>query len=293
VIDSATQMVGLVGWPLHHSVSPAMHNAAFATLGLNWCYVPLPAPPGEAEVAVRGLAALGFRGANVTVPHKRAALAVLDSIADNARDMGAVNTLVTGRREDGTPVLGGYNTDDKGFVAALRHAGLEPEDAGRAVLVGAGGAARAVAFGLLWSGMREVVVLNRDLGRAAALASELGSLHTWPGKLRSLPLSPETLVESARAADLLINATPAGMWPRADRSIWPSSVPIPAHLAVFDLVYNPPETQLLRQARESGAHPISGLEMLVQQGALSFEMWTGEPPPVDVMRRAAQDALRR
>jgi shikimate dehydrogenase len=293
VIDAATQLVGLVGWPLHHSVSPAMHNAAFAALGLNWCYVPLPTPPGAVEVALRGLAGLGFRGANVTVPHKSAAMAVVDSIADNARKIGAVNTVVTGCRADGTLLLGGYNTDDRGCVAALRHAGWEPEEGGRAVLVGAGGAARAVAFGLLWSGTREVVVLNRDPARADALTSELSCLHSWPGKLRSLPLSPETLVESARAADLLIHATPVGTWPRANGSIWPSSAPVPAHLAVFDLVYNPTETQLLRQARESGAHPIGGLEMLVRQGALSFEMWTGESPPVDVMRRAAQEALSR
>jgi shikimate dehydrogenase len=291
VIDSKTRLVGLIGWPIGHSVSPAMHNAAFEALGLNWCYVPLPVPPRQVEMALRGLTAMGFCGANVTVPHKRAVQPILDSIAYSAREIGAVNTLAISRQADGTSAIGGYNTDGEGFVAALRHGGFEPGDGGRAVVLGAGGAARAVVYGLLSSGLSEVVVLSRAQERAEALTSDLARLHSWPGTLRTLPLSTETLVESARAADLLVHATPVGAWPRADASIWPGGVPIPSHLAVFDLVYNPLETPLLRLARDSGAQPIFGLEMLVRQGALSFEIWTGQSPPLDVMRRAAQKAL--
>jgi len=292
-IDGHTQLVGLIGWPVAHSLSPAMHNAAFDALGLNWRYVPLPVPPGQVEAAVRGLAALGFRGANVTTPHKQAVMPVLDSIAPNARALGAVNTLVIGRGADKTPSIGGYNTDDKGFVGALRQGGFEPEDGGNGVVVGAGGAARAVIFGLLWSGTGEIVVLNRTLERAQALVSDLGRRHRWSSRLSALPLTPETLIESTHAADLLVNATTVGMWPHMEHSIWPPDVPIPTHLTVSDLVYNPLQTRLLEQAQRSGASAISGLEMLVQQGALAFEIWTGKPAPVEVMRNACERALQK
>jgi shikimate dehydrogenase len=294
--DGHTQLVGLIGWPVEHSLSPAMHNAAFDALGLNWRYVPLPVPPGQVKTAVRGLAALGFRGANVTVPHKQAVMPVLDSIVPNARALGAVNTLVIGRRADGTSTIGGYNTDDKGFVGALRQGGFEPEDGGNIVVVGAGGAARAVVFGLLWSGLGEIVVLNRTLERAQALISDLSYHPPFAARLRALPLTPETLVESARAADLLVNATTLGMWPHVEGSIWPADVPLPAHLTVFDLVYNPLETRLLRQARESGARAVDGLGMLVRQGAIAFEMWTGEGPVDEIailMRTACERVLER
>ena len=289
-IDGHTQLVGLIGWPVEHSLSPAMHNGAFAALGLNWRYVPLPVPPGQIEAAVKGLAALGFRGANVTVPHKQAVVPALDTIAPDARRLGAVNTIVVERSEDGEVTIGGYNTDARGFIAALREGGFDPQ--GRsAVVVGAGGAARAVVSGLLWSGSGGVTVLNRTPERAQALISDLGRRSEDASRLRALPLTPENLIASARAADLLVNATTVGMWPHMGGSIWPDTVSIPAHLTVFDLVYNPLETRLLRQARESGAHAVGGLGMLVRQGALTFEMWTGEPAPVEVMREACEQAL--
>ncbi len=291
--ENDIQLVGLIGWPVEHSVSPAMHNAAFEALGLRWRYILLPTLPGQVEATLAQLKAQDYRGANVTVPHKQAVMPALDSIAPNARALGAVNTLVISRRANRTPVLGGYNTDDKGFVSALRHGGFEPEEGGHSVIVGAGGAARAVVYGLLWSGIGEITVLNRTPERAQALVSDLGDLHEWPGSMCALPFTPKTLVEAGHTADLLVNATTVGMWPHADGSIWPEGVSIPAHLAVFDLVYNPQETRLLRQARESGAHPIGGLEMLVRQGALTFEMWTSEWPPIDVMRAAAQEALEQ
>jgi len=152
-------------------------------------------------------------------------------------------------------------------------------------------AARAVVSGLLWSGSGGVTVLNRTPERAQALVSDLGRRSEDASRLRALPLTPENLIASARAADLLVNATTVGMWPHVGGSIWPDTVPIPAHLTVFDLVYNPLETRLLRQARESGAHAVGGLGMLVRQGALAFEMWTGEPAPVEVMREACEQAL--
>ena len=291
-IDGHTQLVGLIGWPVEHSLSPVMHNVAFDALGLNWRYVPLPVPPGQVEAAVHGLAALGFRGANVTVPHKQAVMPALDSIAPNARALGAANTLVIGRSADGTPVIGGYNTDDKGFVGALRRGGFEPEDRG-SVVVGAGGAARAVVHGLLWLGTGEIVVLNRTLERAQALVSDLGRRPQEVSRLRALPLTPETLVESTRAADLLVNATTVGTWPHVDGSVWPGGVPIPAHLTAFDLVYNPLETRLLWQAQQSGARTIDGLGMLVRQGALAFGMWTNHGLAVSEIAALMRAACKR
>jgi shikimate dehydrogenase len=292
VIDGSTQLVGLIGWPVEHSLSPVMHNAAFQALGLPWCYLPLPVPPGQVEAAVRGLAALGFRGANVTVPHKHSVMPALSCVGPTARALGAVNTLVIGREADGTATVGGYNTDSKGFVGALRQGGFEPEDGGDAVVVGAGGAARAVVFALLWSGTGQIWVLNRTPEHAEALVADLSRHPGAAARLHALPLTPETLVESARAASLLVQATNVGMWPQIDGSIWPGGVPVPAHLTVFDLVYNPLETRLLRLARQSGARAIDGLGMLVRQGALAFDMWTNQGLDVDeiaaLMRAAAQ-----
>jgi len=290
-IDGHTQLIGLIGWPVEHSLSPLMHNAAFEDLGMNWRYLPLPVPPGQVETAVRGLAALGFRGANVTLPHKRAVISVLDSIDPHAAALGAVNTLVVGRRAGKGAVVGGYNTDDQGFVGALRRGGFSPGNGDKAIVVGAGGAARAIVHGLLQSGSGEVLVLNRSLERARSLVSDLGQTPGEAARLHALPLSAETLVASVQAAELLVNATPTGMWPDVEDSIWPAGTPIPAHLTVFDLVYNPLETRLLQQARESGARALDGLEMLVRQGALSFELWTGRPAPIDVMRAACVRAL--
>ena len=287
MIDGHTQLVGLIGWPVEHTLSPAMHNAAFDALGLNWRYLPLSAPPGQVEAAVKGVAVLGFRGVNVTVPHKEAVMPVLDSIAPDARALGAVNTLVIARGEDGKANIGGHNTDAQGFVGALRHGGFDPRGKS-AVVVGAGGGARAVVYGLLEAGAQEILMFDLDPRRAQALVSDLSDVGN---ELRALPLTTESLVESARAADLLVNATPMGMWPRVDGSIWPDGAPIPAHLTMFDLVYNPLETRLLRQARQAGAHAIGGLGMLVGQGALAFEMWTGQPAPVEVMMSACERAL--
>jgi shikimate dehydrogenase len=244
-------------------------------------------------VAVKGLGALGFRGANVTLPHKRAVLPALDSLASHARALGAVNTIVIDRREDGTALMSGHNTDDQGFISALRLAGHEPGSPKRAIVVGAGGAARAVVHGLYRSGRGELVVLNRTPERALALVSQFAEPSGQGAKLRAMPYVPELLVEAADSADLLVNATTVGMEPHADGSIWPQGTALPENLTVFDLVYSPAETLLLQQAQEGGARPIGGLEMLVQQGALAFELWTGIPAPVDIMRAAAREALQQ
>jgi shikimate dehydrogenase len=296
MIDGHTKLVGLIGWPVEHSLSPAMHNAAFDALGLNWRYVPLPTPPGHVEAAVRGLAALGFEGANVTVPHKETVFSMLNTMGASAMGLGAVNTLCTWQKQDGSLAISGYNTDSAGFVDALRQGGFEPQEGGDVVVVGAGGSARAVVFGLLGAGIGQVQVLNRTPERAQALVSDLGSrpqYAQYAARLRALPLTPETLVESARAADLLVHTTALGMWPRVDGCVWPDGVPVPSHLTVFDLVYNPLETRLLQLARRSGARAIDGLGMLVRQGALAFDTWTNQGFTLEEITRPMRAACER
>lgn len=282
-------MVGLVGWPVGHSASPAMQNAAFDACGLNWRYVPLPVAPGQIRAGMEGLAALGFRGANVTVPHKRAVLPALTHVGRDAEALGAVNTVVVEGSGTEIPLMRGHNTDAAGFMGALGERGFDPEEAS-IVVVGAGGGARAVVFGLAQAGASEIVILNRSLERATNLVSDLKALA--PSVLRAEPLSQERLIERSRGADLLVNATPVGMVGQEDTSIWPDQAALPSRLTVFDLVYNPLETKLLGQARRGGADAVDGLGMLVRQGALAFEMWTGQEAPAEVMRSAGERALR-
>ncbi len=268
MIDGKTCLVGLLGWPVEHSRSPALHNAVFEALGLNWRYVPLPVAPGQVEAAVRGLAALGFCGANVTVPHKETVLPLVDALAPEAAALGAINTLVIEREGNAARIVG-HNTDAPGFIAALRAGGFAPEGK-RIVVLGAGGAARAIVYGLRQAGAARITLLNRTLERAQILTALAGD------GAEALPLTAEALIETCRAAELLVNTTSVGMWPHVADSLWPASVPIPPGLTVFDLVYKPLETRLLRQARQSGARGMDGLGMLICQAALASALWTGQ-----------------
>jgi len=282
--DGSTRLVGLIGWPVAHSLSPAMHAAAFAEFGLNWRYIPLPVRPGGAAEAPRALKVLGFVGANVTVPHKTTIIEGLDALSDEARAIGAVNTVVIAEAPDGTQTAHGHNTDAEGFVDSLRRAEMLPAGE-RAVVVGAGGAARAVVLALLREGASEIVVLSRRIDEARRLADRFGA------PVRARPFEREALVDAARGATLMVNATPVGMAPREAESIWPDGVRVPSGLAVVDLVYTPRDTRLLRQARGSGALALGGLEMLIAQGAASFALWTGKRPSLATMRRACDAAL--
>ncbi|MCB0045743.1 MAG: shikimate dehydrogenase [Caldilineaceae bacterium] len=283
---SINHYVGLLGWPVSHSVSPAMHNAAFAELGLDdWRYVTLPVPPEPSArilEAVLGLRALGLRGANVTVPHKQAVIPTLDELTPAARAMGAVNTIWI--EEDR---LWGDNTDGPGFVADLRQHAVDP--AGKTALVlGAGGSARAVVYGLADAGCRAIVILNRTVGKAEALAETMQQL--FPACAISAGRMVADLARCADA-DLVINCTSLGMTPNVTSMPWSADIPFRAGQVVYDLVYNPAETRLLRKASEDGAQAVGGLGMLVMQGALAFARWTGRPAPGDVMRKAAEEAM--
>jgi len=278
-IDAATTVVGVIGDAARGSLSPRMHNAAFAALELNWCYVAFPVPREGLEAAVRGLAPLGIAGANVTVPHKEAVLAYLDETTEDARAIGAVNTVrVAGGR------LVGHNTDGTGMLDALRRDGGAAVAEARAVIVGAGGAARGAAFALAAGGAASVVIANRNWDRAAELAERVRRFAP-ACTVEAVPLDGPGLASALRDADLLIQATTVGAG--AQRGVSPVA-PDGLHrgLLVMDMVYEPRETALLRDARARGCRTLGGLAMLAYQGARAFEIWTGRPAPVDVMREA-------
>lgn len=285
-IDGHTQLVGLVGWPVSHSLSPVMHNAAFKDLNLNWQYVPLPVPPDAVADAVRGLAALGLCGANVTVPHKQTVMRFLDEIDPGAQAIGAVNTIVVHRPaapESGSTRLVGHNTDWTGFLADLLARGVGV--AGRDCLVlGAGGAARAIVYGLAKGGGK-VDILARRRVQADRLLTEIGAALPEV-TLRSGALASLDKAIDRMSSPLIVNSTPLGMHPNESASIWPRELPFPNGAFIYDLVYNPPFTRLMRRAQEEGHPSANGLGMLVHQGAKAFELWTGYWPDVEKMKRS-------
>lgn len=272
-VSGRTTVVGIFGDPVAHSRSPAMHNAAFASLGLDWVYVPFHVGADGIGDAVRAVRALGLAGVNVTVPHKEAVAPHLDSLSPIARRTGAVNTIV---RRDGA--LHGENTDVPGFVRALRRAGVRV--AGRhAVVIGAGGSARAVLAGLSDLGAARVTVANRTLARARALA------RRFAGTVPITAAGLDALAEPARMADaaIVVNATSIGLRAAA---LPPIAVAATGpRCCFFDLVYGR-DTAFLRQARHARRPVMDGSEMLVQQGACAFTLWTRRRAPLAVMRRA-------
>jgi shikimate dehydrogenase len=271
--------VGLIGDPVAHSVSPAMHNAAFAACGIDEQYVLWHTPAATLSQRIAQLRAPGIRGANVTVPHKTAVMALLDSVDGDAQAIGAVNTLV----RDAAGRLRGFNTDAPGFACALQHGGYNARG-GAAVVLGAGGTARAVTYALVHAGVGSLVVVNRTVARAQALAHNMQAQTQEP--LRSLALTDTALRGVIAQADLLVNTTTAGL---NDESSPIEHDYLHAGLFVVDAIYH--TTPLLRAAAERGARVQDGLEMLVQQGALAWEAWTARIAPVNVMRAAAQHAL--
>ncbi len=281
-ITGKTSLVGLIGWPIEHSLSPKMHNAAFAELGLDWVYVPLPVRPDNLPQAIPGLVALNFVGVNVTVPHKQAVMRYMDELSQSAQTIGAVNTICL--RAEGKGKFYGHNTDATGFLNSLLEADCNPQGM-RVVVLGAGGAARAVVFALAQAKADSVIVLNRTAQRGAFLVDDL--VETFPNNaLHFAPLTDESLMALDGQIDLVVNTTSVGMSPHVSSCLWPTNIPMPAQTIFCDLVYNPLETLFLAQARAAGAKTINGLGMLIHQGAAAFECWTGQTAPVAVMRQA-------
>jgi len=272
-VSGATRLAGVIGSPVRHSLSPALHNAAYEACGLDWVYVALEVAPDAAAQAFAGMRALGIAGLSVTMPHKEAAFAAVDELSPSARAMRAVNCV---HLRDG--VLVGHNTDGDGFVDSLRaDASLDPKGL-RVAVVGAGGAARSVVEALARNGAAAVTVVNRTVSRAeeaAALAGAVGGVG-----------QPADIAD----ADLVVNATSIGMG--SDELPLDPTLLRKGHV-VADLVYHPLDTALLRAARERGARSVDGLGMLVHQAARQFTIWTGLEAPVAAMRAAAEAELAR
>ncbi len=274
-IDAKTRLCALIGNPVEHSLSPAIHNAAFQHLGLNYAYVAFQVE--DVEGALRGIRALtGIRGVSVTIPHKVAVLPHLDEVAPTARNIGAVNTIVSDRGR-----LTGYNTDATGALAAL-HAGNAPVDGARVLVLGSGGAARAIAFALCMdakaSDVTILAVIDQERDQLVRdLRDKTGSA------VSGFQLSPDTLAKHIPDVQTMIHCTPVGMSPNREETCVPAAL-LASHLTVMDVVYNPLETRLLADARRAGCRTVRGLEMFLHQAVGQFELWTQQSAPVDIMR---------
>lgn len=281
-IDGETKVVGLIGYPIGHTLSPAMHNRAFEYLDLNYIYLPFPVEENNLKGALRALPALGIVGVNVTLPYKEKVLAYLDEVTEEAELTGAVNTILV--KDDR---LIGYNTDGKGFIVSLRK-GAEIDPRGkRVVIIGAGGAGRAVSIQLAKEGAERIALFDIVFDKAQDLASHI---EKYISKVKAKRLREEGLEKEIRGADILINATPVGIKPDDPPPIDPKL--LHPNLLVYDLIYNPPKTRLLSQAEEIGAKTLNGMGMLLYQGALAFTIWTGKEAPIEVMARALEEELR-
>jgi len=273
-IRGSTQILGVIGDPVAHSASPTMHNAALAHVGLDYVYVACHVTPDHLPDLGTAMRTLGVRGLNVTVPHKQGVMAIVDELSEAAQRIGAVNTIV----RDGDRLLGD-NTDAYGIAASLREDGGLTDLPSKVVLLGAGGAARAVLHAVLEdSNVEEVWVLNRTLDRARQLVDELGRGRATAGQLGD--------TGPVQEAGLLINCSSVGLAPDVDVSPMGDGTGLHQDMVVVDIVYKPLRTRLLQQADAAGARTVDGLGMLVHQAARAFQLWTGHRAPVAVMRQA-------
>ena len=274
----STRLAAVIGSPVRHSLSPVLHNAAFAAAGLDWVYVALEVTEGRVPEALAGMRALGIGGLSVTMPHKEAVAAACDRLSDDAAALGAVNCVVNADGE-----LVGHNTDGAGFVAALAaDPGFDPVGQ-RCVVLGAGGAARAVAVALARAGAAEVAVVNRTAERAEQAVALLAGV----GRV----VAPDGVAETVAAAGLVVNATSVGMGESAPADLPVEPAPLHEGQVVVDIVYRPLETPFLREARRRGVTAVNGVPMLVHQAAVAFELWTGVPAPVAAMTASVAHLL--
>ncbi len=281
-VSGNTQIYGIIGCPIEHSKSPAMHNAAFEALGLPAVYVPFSVRPEDLGKATMSLRSMNISGINVTVPHKSAVIEFLDELDPIAKQIGAVNTIVQRNRK-----LYGYNTDGPGFMLSLKKDAHFDPMGKKVVVLGAGGAAAAVAISLAGAGARRIVIANRDKRRAEVLAKRVQKFF---GR-EALPVGMDeirALYWLIRESDLLVNATSVGLNPKDHLNLNPNS--LHPKLLVFDVVSQ--ETQLVKIARKKGLKAIDGVGMLVSQGARSFEIFTGKRAPFRVMKTAVEQAIR-
>ena len=280
-IKGSTNVVGLIGHPVEHSFSPPMHNAAFDELDLDYAYVAFDVNPNDLKAAIEGAQSLNVRGFNVTIPHKVNVMEYLDELDEVAELIGAVNTI-------DFKSLKGYNTDGIGAVRAIEEVSSIKNK--NVVIAGAGGASRAISFYIAKYGAEAITILNRNESKAQRLASDVSNSNLIDSVDSD---SVAKIADYVRDADILIDTTPVGMHPHIDDEPIVGSGDMHEDLVVFDAVYNPNETVLLREAIEAGAKPVYGIKMLLYQGAESFRIWTGRDAPIDVMEHALNQFLGR
>lgn len=279
----ATKLVVLLGNPLGHSLSPIIHNALFEHLGLDYCYLPVEVTPENLGVVFAGLRRMNVPGCNVTIPHKVAILELLDELDPHADRLGAVNTICF---REGRAV--GYNTDGEGFLRSLKEGGVTSVEGHDILLLGAGGAVRAIAMSLAAAGAGAIHLCNRSPHKALALAEEIN--HKIKPCVQVVAAEPSAIRSVLERCQLLVNGTSVGMHPREKELPIPAELLAP-HLTVADIVYNPHTTALLAAAQKRGCRIVHGLGMLLHQGALGFSLWTGIEPPVPLMEAAVRPHL--
>ncbi len=305
-IKGTTQLLGVIGYPVKHSFSPLMHNAAIAHLQkstpADYVYLPFPIHPRDLKDAIAGFRAIGLRGFNITIPHKQTIMPLLDEVSDVAMAIGAVNTVWKETRENGKQIWCGTNTDAIGFLSPLKSSPgsllsstekLSDRDwaSTRAIILGNGGASRAVVAACHQLGCKRISVVGRNPEKLALFAESWANSPEIAARLKVMTWD-ELLVQLPKAG-LVVNATPVGMHPDIEAS--PLSDEeiglLPKGAIAYDLIYTPRPTQFLQQAAAAGLVTIDGLEMLVQQGAAALEIWLGQPAPVEIMRQALLDHL--
>ena len=282
-ISGKTKVCALIGDPIEHTASPAMHNAAFSELGLDYVYIAFDVTPDELAGSINGMRSLGMTGWNITIPHKVNVIPLLDKLDPLAEKIGAVNTVVN---DNG--ILTGYNTDATGFLQAMLEKGVEPKNE-KIAIMGAGGAARAVSFILADRGAFPVILNRKEgLDRAENLAATIAK--QFDIDVPALELTKENLGNVLNNVEILVNATSVGMSPNDSVSPAPAEL-LKADLIVYDVIYNPIQTKLLKDAEAVGATTIGGIDMLVWQGIMAFEKWTGQKPSFDLMKNQAMKFL--
>jgi shikimate dehydrogenase len=282
-IDASFSVCALVGFPARHSMGPAIHNAAFEELSLPLVYLAHDVAPADLPAAISGVRALGYRGLSITMPHKVAALALVDEVDEVARAIGCINTVVN---RDGR--LHGYNSDGQGALDALRRVGIAI-DGQRVLVLGSGGAARALAMTVaLRRRPADLTILGVEGVELSALGRDLAEKAGRQARTRHL--DDKSLASAIAEADLLLHCTPVGMTPDVERSLVPAGLLRP-ELSVFDAVYNPRRTRLLRDAAAAGCRVVEGMEMFLGQAMVQFELWTGKPAPAETMRAVIEARL--
>jgi shikimate dehydrogenase len=282
-ISATTAICAVFGHPVKHSLSPAIHNAAFEELDLDYAYVAHDVHPAGLAAAIEGTRAMGYRGLSITIPHKVAALACVDHVDGVAKGIGCINTIVN---DDGR--LSGHNSDGRGALSALRAADADPTGR-RVVVLGSGGAARAIAITMAAEAPpASLTILGVVPSELEALVRDVG--QRGPAKVVGAALDQTSLAAALRGAEILLNATPVGMHPNVDATPVPARM-LRAGMVVFDAVYNPRRTRLCADAEAAGARTVAGLEMFLGQAATQFELWTGRKAPLSVMRRVLEERL--